>query len=519
VRRAGLLLALLLAAPIAHAGSQPRSGPAEWLPVREPIRREFERLRASGLADTSAAYETRPLDRRTVAAVTARARMLHPESTNPSLVRLEREFAREMVDWGWDAPKGYTTPLATAVDSSTGMRLRILAYADGALVVTKDSTEFADRSRFGGRLNVEHGGFLLHFDAYAGRVDRAREFSDQLVTDSEFIAYSEDAYGSFATGPFDVTLGRIGYAWGPGQSGSLLWSQNADPVTSLQLGATLFRHFRATAFVGDIDASQGARVAGHRIEWFPSPRLTVGIAEAARFTSSHWEPLYLVPVLPYTWVQRMLNHDQIDRPDAVPAEVRNNVMGALDASWRATNGVVLYGEFLLDDQGLKVGGSPSRIGYQAGALGTLENGLGEWTGRLEYARVYRYVYSVFYGEDFIHHGKPIGYPAGPDSRSVFADARWSPNADWEFGLGGRQLEHGEGTLGEFFDPDSGAAEGSALSGVVERTRGVTAEARWWPRDGIDLSAAADRDWIANAGHIDGREETRWALRFAVRLHK
>ena len=198
MRRAGLFFAFLLTAPVVHAGTTPRTGPAEWLPVREPIRREFERLRASGLADTAAAYETRPLDRRTIAAVTARARLLHPESTNPSLVRLEREFAREMVDWGWAAPEGYTTPLATFVDSSTGMRMRILAYADATLQVTKDSTEFADRSRFGGRLNVEHGGFLLHFDAYAGRVDRAQEFSDQLITDTEFIAYSEDAYGSFA---------------------------------------------------------------------------------------------------------------------------------------------------------------------------------------------------------------------------------------------------------------------------------------------------------------------------------
>jgi len=36
---------------------------------------------------------------------------------------------------------------------------------------------------------------------------------------------------------------------------------------------------------------------------------------------------------------------------------------------------------------------------------------------------------------------------------------------------------------------------------------------------FNLSVAADRDWIANAGHVDGLEETRWALRFAVRLHK
>jgi hypothetical protein len=285
------------------------------------------------------------------------------------------------------------------------------------------------------------------------------------------------------------------------------------------MGATLFRHFRATAMLGDIDASTGARIASHRIEWFPCERLTVGLGEAARFTSSHWEPLYLVPVLPYTWIQRMLQHDQLDRPGDTSSFVRNNVMGALDASWRAAPGVVLYGEFLLDDQGLKVGGAPTRIGYQAGALGTLTNELGEFSGRLEFTRVNRYVYSVFYGEDFIHHGKPIGYPTGPDSRTLFGEGRWSPDATWEFSLGGRQVERGEGELGEFFDPDSGAASGSTLSGVVEKTVGVTAGARWWPRDGVDLELTADRSWLDNAGHVDGADQRRWAVYLAARLHK
>jgi hypothetical protein len=514
VRRLALfVVALSLTARSAHA-----EGAAEWLPVRDPIQRELERLRASGLADTAFVFETRPLDRRGVAAVVARARRLHPDSDNPSLVRLERMFGRELVDRGWDAPKDYTDPLATVVDSS-GVRARIVAYGDATLAATADSVTFVDRSRFGGRLNIDYRGLLLHFDAYAGKVDRAREFSDVLVTDTDFMAYSEDAYLSLASNMFDVTLGRLGFAYGPGASGSLLWSQNADPVTALSMGATLFRHFRATALVGDIDASQGARIAAHRIEWFPSDRLTVGLAEAARYTSSHWEPLYLVPVLPYTWVQRMLQHDQLDRPGATLTAVRNNVMGALDASWKATPGVVLYGEFLLDDQGLKVGGAPTRIGYQAGALGTMTNSLGELSGRIEFTRVNRYVYAVSYGENFIHHGEPIGYPTGPDSRTLFGEARWSPEAAWEFSLGGRQVENGEGALGEFFDPDSGSASGSTLSGVVEKTVGVTAGARFWPRDGIDVELTADRSWISDAGHVEGTDERRWALALALRLHK
>jgi hypothetical protein len=515
----------LFACVFAAEGATPRTGVAEWIPVRDPIQREIELLRASGLADTAVVFETRPLDRRTIAAVVARARRLHPRSPDPSLPRLEREFGRELVAWGYPAPEGYTPPLATIEDSGDeddeddGVRARIFGYADAGLLVTKNLTEFEDRSRFGGRLNLTTGGVLLHLDAYAGKVDRAREFSDQLVTDSEFIAYTEDTYGSIAGKGLDATLGRIGFAWGPGSTGSLLWSQDADPVTALSFGASLFRHFRATALLGDVDASQGARIAAHRIEWFPSPRLTVGLAEAARFQSDTWEPLYLVPLLPYTWVQRILAHDQLDRPGAVPTDVRNNVMAALDASWVARPGVVLYGEFLLDDQGLRVSGSPTRIGYQAGVLGSTMIAPGRLSGRLEYSRVHRYVYSVFYGDDFIHHGKPIGYPAGPDSRTAFAEARFSPCESFEYSVGARQLDLGEGRLGEFFDPDSGAATGSSLSGVVERSRSLGAEMRWWPRDGVDLSVAASRTWVANAGHVPDLDARRWAIRIGVRLRK
>jgi Capsule assembly protein Wzi len=529
VRGAGLAAVLLLAcvATAQAHGRTPRTGPVEWIPVRDPIQREIEFLRASGLADTAAAFTTRPLDRRTAAAVVARARRLHPLSPDPSLPRLEREFGRELVEWGYPAPQGYTPPLATIDepdddeddDKDDGMRARIFGYADATLRVTKDLTEFEDRSRFGGRMNLTTGGVLLHLDAYAGKVERAREFSDQLVTDSEFIAYTEDTYGSIAGHGLDATLGRMGFAWGPGSTGSLLWSQDADPVTALSLGATMFRHFRATALLGDVDASQGARIAAHRIEWFPSPRLTVGLAEAARFTSDTWEPLYLVPLLPYTWVQRILAHDQLDRPGALPGDVRNNVMAALDASWVARPGVVLYGEFLLDDQGLRVSGSPTRIGYQAGVLGSTMIAPGRLSGRLEYSRVHRYVYAVFYGDDFIHHGKPIGYPAGPDSRTLFAEARFSPCESFEYSVGARQLDLGEGRLGEFFDPDSGAATGSALSGVVERSRSLGAEARYWPRDGVDFSLAASRTWVANAGHVPDLDARRWAIRVGVRLRK
>lgn len=520
-RHAPLALALLLAA-LARAAS---AAPVEWLPVGDPIEREVELLRAAGLADTAAAATTFPLERRQVAFVVARARRLHPDSRDPSLVRLERAFGRELVDLGYRAPAGYTPPLATITDPGEDeapgdrTRARLFAYADGALDFRKGLTQFADRSRLGGRLNLDRGGLLLHVDAYAGRVVGATRFSDQLVTGSEFIAYSEDTYGSLSGHGMNLTLGRTSLGWGPGERGSLLWSRTADPLTLVTFSTVLFRHVRATAVDGDVDASNGARIAAHRLEWFPNDRLSIGVAEAARYTSTTLEPLYLVSVLPFTWVQRMLAQDRLDRTGPDTTGVRNNVMAALDFSWRARPGAVVYGEFLLDDQGIKVGGEPTRIGYQFGGLATRAVGAGRASLRAEYSRVYRYVYSVFYGEDFIQHGKPIGYPLGPDSRSAFVEARWAMDATWEFSLAGGKDDLGEGRLGDFYDPTAGPASGSVLSGVVESTKSLTAGVRAFPRDGVDVSLTATRTSVDNLGHVALAHDALWSGRLAVSLRR
>lgn len=528
LRSAGAVAAFGLALGLVVAGGPAWAAePAEWIPVSDPIYRELEILRAAGLADTAQALFSRPLARKSVAAVVARARRLHPDARDPSLVRLEREFGRELVDWGFARPARSTTPLAELTDRGDvggdavrdGMRLRLFSYAIGALDVSEDLTQFEDRSRFGGRLNIETGGLLLHLDAYAGKVEDAPRFADPLVQGSDFAAYSEDTYASLSTRYVDGTIGRSQLGWGPGATGSLLWSASAAPVTFLSFSATLFRHVRATAIHADVDATRDARLAGHRLEWFPSPRLSVGLAEAARYTSSHWEPLYVFSLLPYTWVQRMLAEDALDGSGTQEPE-RNNVMASADVSWQAARGHVLYGEFLLDDQGLSKGDQPTRIGYQAGWLGTHPFRSGRASARLEYSRVYNYVYSVSYGEDFIHHERPIGYPAGPDSRSIAAEVRADPTPDWEVRLGGGQVERGEGRLGTYYDPDSTInASGSTLSGTVERERFVTGGARWWPRDAVDLSLDVAYAWLDNRGNVAGADDRSWSARLGVRLRK
>ncbi len=535
-RGAGATLALLLACSIAATAPAPAvardlaTSPVEWIEVGDPLLAELDLLVASGLADSAIALTSRPLARRDVAAYVARARRLHPGSSDASLVRLERAFGREFGQAGLPVRADYTSPLLTiedpgpegASEDDDPMRLRVSGYVDATLDVTDDLTEFADRSRFGGRADLTAGGLLVHLDLWAGRVDDAASFTDVLVTGSEFAALTEDAYASFATRAFDITAGRRRMAFGPGTTGTLLWSRQAAPVTFLSFGGTLFRHVRATATHADVDASRDARIAAHRLEWFPSPALTIGLHETARYTSSHWDPLYVISLLPYTFVQRLQSEDQVDGSGEA-GSIRNNVMAGLDATWHPAPGARLHGELLLDDQNLKTAGSPTRIGYQVGGLWTqpVEALGGGARGRLEaeYSRVYNYVYSTFYGEDFIHHGRPIGYPIGPDSRTLFATAGVSPSANWDASLTALWTDRGEGELGTFFDPDSGAASGSTLSGVVERARMLGAEARFLPRDGVAFTLGVAHSWVADVDHQPGVEERRWIARLGLRLRK
>jgi len=108
---------------------------------------------------------------------------------------------------------------------------------------------------------------------------------------------------------------------------------------------------------------------------------------------------------------------------------------------------------------------------------------------------------------------------GPDSRTWLARAGVSPSSQWDASIAALWTDRGEGELGTFFDPDSGAASGSALSGVVEHARTLAAEARFEPRDGIAVTAGVAHTWVDDVDHQPGVDERRWTARFGLRLRK
>jgi hypothetical protein len=526
LRTRAVRLALLLAFASTAAIPGARAAVVERLPAGSPFYAELELLRTAGLLDTTVSLDARPMARADVARLVAFALTQHPDRAgDPGLTRLYREFSRELVDWGFPAAPGYTRPLVLWAPGHPGpkagpghpdQRIRIIPYLDAAFEQQPNGDgRLADRSRAGLRIGVELGPVLLYQDLFAGRVDGGSAYADPLVQDTDFIHYTEDTYLSAHTPWIDLSLGRVRQGWGPGRTGTLLWSATADPTTNLTWSGALFGgRLRGTAVHADVDAVAGERLAAHRLDFALSPRLTFGVAEAARYTSPHWEPLYVLSVVPFTLVQRMLAQDA--DPDSAAA-VRNNVMVSADVRWRAARGHTLYGEILLDDVTFKTSGTPVRIGYQAGWQGVAHAAGRRVSWQAEYTRVYRYVYAVFYGEDFIYHGEPVGYPQGPDARTFAAQGALDLSADWSVSAAGALLDHGEGELGEAFDPEGPPASGSEFKGVVERTRALQLGGRWTPRDGVAAQLSWGYRWLENADHAEGAGREGWFGRASLYL--
>jgi hypothetical protein len=376
-----------------------------------------------------------------------------------------------------------------------------------------------DSTRAGLRcgLTVWPGLYLLQ-ELYVADVEGGRAFADPLIADTDVILFEDRVYAALDTRYAELTFGRDRLAWGPGRSGGLLLSWTARPFTQLRLTHEfLDGRFAATIVNGVLSGVEGRYVAFHRLDWQLHPRLRLGLAEGARYGSG-LEPLYLVGIIPYTLVGRLLERDQDDR--ASDERVRNNVIWDADASWRIRDGTVLYGEFLLDDLGTADRDTPARLAYQLGVLhvGTLARR--ELRLRTEWTRVWRHVYSVFYGADFAHEGVPLGHPLGPDSRHVAVWADWVLDAAWTVGATVARQDRGEGRLGEFWDPDDPAArdvDAGRLSGVVERQWHLVGRASFRPHRHLETLVEVGPAWVRNAAHVAGARARGLVGRVAVEL--
>ena len=248
----------------------------------------------------------------------------------------------------------------------------------------------------------------------------------------------------------------------------------------------------------------GTYLAGHRIEVRPGANLDLALSELARFDGVANAPLYLLPVIPYSLIEKRLIKSSDLAADSLERSFKNNLMWTADVTWRTRPGTRLYGEIAVDDLSFSSEPRPLSIAWQTGIHSRWRRGDGALSARGEYSRVYRYTYSVFHHHDFAFHGLPTGYPLGPDAEQLFGQLAWSRDADWTFTLEGALARRGEAVLGDFYVPGT-PVPALALSGVVEQDARVAASVDWSPAEGLTLGLTAGDARVRAPGHVADRD--------------
>jgi hypothetical protein len=493
--------AAALAAPAVASAT-----PDEALPVRDPIHAELRVLDLYGSRTLDDRFRlphlgTLPLQRHQLQGEGAPIAPGDPVR-RIALARLERLLGRDPVPGRMPDPEHPPTPRLIAYAATDRERIEFSGGAEGAGETFDDRSRFTTGTGLHLRSAIGLDRWLVYSHFFAGQVDDARRFADPIFPGNDMIVHTEDTYLAYTAvdGAWNGRFGRSRWHWGPGEEGSLVLSGSAPALTGLSLGAHFVKiRVDVIALNATLDQAAGEQLAAHRLEWQPIDALRLGATEAARYRSEVWQPLYLVGAIPYVLVQRFLVQDSPDSSGVL----RNNVLFAFDASWRIADGTRVYGEFLIDDLHARTNDNPNKLAWQLGweGAGSFVGQRLTWGGEL--TRVWRHVYTSFFGREHSTQGEPLGFPTGPDARRLRLRGAWDPSVDWQVFGRVTLTDRGENRLGRPYVPGDPRPEPGSFEGVVERTREIEAGLRWWPASGVDLSVAGGYRKIDDAGHVPG----------------
>jgi|GEM_PF-2707858 len=371
---------------------------------------------------------------------------------------------------------------------------------------------------------------ILVLDAYAGTASQGGRGTPNFGTGNALIegvdvnTWMEETYLEFRAGRVRILGGHTWLRWGPGREGTLALSDAAPALDLARAEVGLFRVFRFQWFASILDPGAQTYLAGHRLEWSPSPRLTMGATELARFDGTSQAPLYLIPLVPYSFWEK--------RPKSAPAGVipgdttgvafsKNNVLWSADVSWVARRGLRLWGELLVDDISFSKDYKPDMVGYQAGLEARRRLG-GERArmlgGSIEYTRVNNFTYSAWHGHDFDSEGFPLGFFLGPDVASLGGEVSYEHNDALEVRVRAEWRKKGEGRIGDFYDKlAGGTVDAAKFEGVVERETRLVGSILYTPRRWLRIVATAGTSEIRNRRHVPDGTDTFTPLRLEANV--
>ena len=501
-------------------GASATAAPVELLPSFHLLYEDLESLASRGDLG-SFPIHARPLARVDVARALIQARDRDPDiASDLHWQRLARELAREFLDLEAAPPFVESGPLVDVGPREQRFRVAMAGHARGDYDSKRAvHARLRDESSAAARLSLQIWPSLGAYEEFGvTRIRGQREFIDAIAEGSDLETAVLRGEVTARVHPITIAAGYESVRWGPGRRGTLLLSDAAGPMTFLLFqGAVRGETVGVTgsALSAVISAADHAYLAAHRIDLTLSPRWSIGLSEAARYTSDGLDPLYVLGTIPYTVIERIRVREASN--DSLRTRERANVMASADVSFRATRDLTLYGELLVDDYATESADMPNRIGYQLGFRSDRPWGDHAVHFQGEYTRVRNYTYSVYYGENFSYRGRPLGFALGPDVENVYLEAFFDITRDWQLRWSGDFTNHGEGRLDVPWLLTQGGISTAGLSGVVEERREVWGDARWMPRDNVDVSVGLGFRRVRNDTNIEGADRESWLARFSADL--
>ena len=503
-RRAAVLAIAVLALAGSAAASRAATHALESLPVESPVYRMVDQL-ATSWGFAGAFLSTRPWDRADVGRFLDQLVADRPAAADdPLFVRLRRELGGEGGLGGWDA-------LVTAEDERSSLELSPYARADFAEdrarhTVTRDF-------RAGVQASLAMGeGLLAWVDVYAGTNSpgghgnpvESRHFG--LVEGVEVNSFFDRATLTWRGRWGRVQAGHTWLRWGPGAWGTMALSDAAPAFDLVEARVPIPGGAQFAWFVASLDPVTQTYLAGHRLELRGS-RFDVAFSELARFDGTASVPGYLLGVTPYSLLEKRLLNGTAAGDDSTNRWAKNNVMWAADASWRWKPGVRLYGELAIDDFSFSSEKRPRALAWQLGAEARRVRGGTAWTATAEYARVYRYTYSVYHHHDFAYAGYSTAFALGPDVDRASARIERRASPEWAFGVEGALTRKGESALGDAYEPGTPFVDRLVLTGVIDSDTRAAATADWSPAPGLVAGVTAGWARVTALGHAKGADES------------
>ncbi len=491
--------------------------PSERIPTDSPVYRELERL-AESYGDAPRFLSTRPLR---VAEVRAYLDALAAVNTDverdPAFIRARREVDP-------DAPDA-TRPFLYKVDGEEMLTVSpyfSFRYEDDPRNLPDVNRDY----RAGARLSASpDSGTVFVFDGYAGTASQGGRGTPNFGTGNALVegvdvnTWMSEAYVEFRAGSVRILGGHTWLRWGPGREGTLALSDAAPALDLARAEVGLFRKWRFQWFVSILDPGAQTYLAGHRLEWSPSPRLTIGGTEMARFDGTSQVPLYLIPLVPYSYWEKRPKDVTVD---AIPGDTtgvllaKNNVLWSADVSWVPRAGWRLWGELMVDDISFSRDYKPDMVGYQAGVETRKRMGTRMLGASVEYTRVNNFTYSVWHDHDFESEGFPVGFVQGPDVASLASELTYEWSAALEFRVRGEWRKKGEGRIGDFYDKLSGGTvDAASFEGVVERETRVSGSLLYTPKRWLRIEGTAGASEIKNRGHVPSGTDSETPIRAAA----